>query len=63
MSDTIEDILLTRKQVAEYLAVCVRKLDYLREREGLPYINLGRQVRFRKEAVDQWLAEKERENG
>lgn len=67
MTDKMPD-LLTKKDVAEWLSCSVRSVDTLRVTSGLPYILLGRLVRFRRSDVQEWLAaqhtiRKEEESG
>jgi len=45
---------MTKEELAEFLAVAVRTVDKLRK-EGLPYVKVGNQVRFIKEDVLRWL--------
>lgn len=51
---------LTVKQVAELLQCSVRTVNELRAKNGLPCVKLGRLVRFSKEQVQAWLAEKQK---
>lgn len=44
------------KEVCKMLNITRPTLDKLRK-EGLPYINVGRNIRFNKEEVIQWLKE------
>ena len=45
--------ILTRKEAAVYLSVCVITLDKL----PIPRIKTGRCVRFKKSIIDSWLEE------
>lgn len=54
MTDKMPD-LLTKKDVAEWLSCSVRSVDTLRVSSGLPYILLGRLVRFRRKDIQEWL--------
>jgi len=56
---TNSDILMTRKQTAEYLNVCRTTLDRL----NCPKIRLRRRVLFSKIAIDKWLQEHTTNNG
>jgi len=47
---------LNVNDVAEMLKCSVRTVHSLRASEGLPFVKLGRLVRFPKEAVLDWLA-------
>jgi hypothetical protein len=46
--------ILTRKQVAVYLHVCLTTLDRL----DIPKTKVRKRVLYRKNIVDQWLAKK-----
>jgi len=48
--------LLDKRQVAETLGVSVRYVDGLLARRELPFVRLGRLVRFQPEAVDAYVA-------
>lgn len=53
--------LMTPAEAARYLRTTEANLAYLRKRRsGPPYSKLGRQVRYRRERVDEWLAQQER---
>jgi len=56
---TNSDILMSRKQVAEYLHICRTTLDRL----NLPRIKIRRKVLFSKAAVDKWLQEQTTNHG
>lgn len=47
--------LMTKKQMSEFLSVSPRQLDYLRERNNLPFLKIGGGVRFCREDVLKWL--------
>lgn len=49
---------LTAEQVADMLAVHVRTVAKLVVREGLPARRLGREYRFNRDEVLEWLAER-----
>ena len=51
---------LTIDDVADLLKCSVRTVNYLRTNDGLPCVKLGRLVRFSKEQVQEWLAEKQK---
>lgn len=44
------------RDVAELLKCSTRTVHSLRSNEGLPFVKLGRLVRFPKQAVEEWLA-------
>lgn len=46
--------MLNKKQVAEVLGVSVSMVNKLMV-QGMPYIKIGRSVRFEKEAVLEWV--------
>ncbi|MCQ2588731.1 MAG: helix-turn-helix domain-containing protein [Treponema sp.] len=49
--DTVNEKLMTRKEVSEYLKICISCVD----RTGIPNFKIGRSVRYRKSDVDNWL--------
>ena len=52
------DDLFTRAEAAEYLGVGVRTLyRWASERVGPPYSKLGGRVRYRRSALDRWVAQ------
>lgn len=59
MSDTtIAPVLMDTEQCAAYLNVSPRHIERLTANHGLPVTHVGRYVRFRREAVDQWIEER-----
>ena len=58
MSTILTDHLLTTAQAAEYLGVSPGTLEVWRStrRYGLPYLKIGRLVKYRKESLDAFLA-------
>jgi len=50
------DRLLTEKEAAEYLRIKVRQLYNWRVSGLIPYIRIGKALRYRKSAIDQVLA-------
>ncbi len=48
---------LTEKELCEWLKISRSKAVSLRK-EGMPFIKLGKSVRFDKEKVEEWLREK-----
>lgn len=52
--------LLSRRDAAKYLGICLRSLDQLIHDQQLPIIRIGRRVMFRREALHQWLQARER---
>jgi excisionase family DNA binding protein len=52
----LDDALLSKTAVASWLGVSTRKIEYMMERQGLPFLKLGhRTVRFRRADVSKWL--------
>lgn len=48
-------VLLTKKEVAQCLSCSVRNVDTLRKTAGLPYVLMGRLVRFRPSDIQEWM--------
>lgn len=46
------------KDVSEYLKVPVATLRQWCSKKSLPYVKIGGHVRFRKEDVEKWVAQK-----
>lgn len=58
------DDLLTTKDVAAWFGVSKQWLEINRSKgDGPPFIKLGRMVRYRRDAVLQWLDERQRAPG
>lgn len=53
------DEVLTRKQTAELLRVCIESISKLVRDEGLPCKKLGKDYRFRRSQVLAWLADRD----
>ena len=51
-----DDRLMTEKETAEYLRIKVRQLYNWRVSGLVPYIRIGKALRYRKSALDQMLA-------
>jgi excisionase family DNA binding protein len=51
-----DDRLLTEKEAAEYLRIKVRQLYNWRVSGLIPYIRIGKALRYRKSAIDDTLA-------
>ena len=51
-------VLLTREDVAKRLNCSLRKVDLMREKNGLPCIKIGAMVRIDEEQLFKWLASK-----
>jgi excisionase family DNA binding protein len=50
--------LITKEQLAQQLALSPSYISKLMSEEGLPYIKIGRAVRFRPKEVVEWLTER-----
>lgn len=53
-----QQFLLTRGEVAKLMQCTERKVDLMRQKEGLPFIKIGGLVRIDKETLLQWLKSK-----
>lgn len=49
--DGKENAFLTRKEVSEYLKICITSVD----NSGIPFVKIGRSVRYRKSDLDEYL--------
>jgi excisionase family DNA binding protein len=54
------DSLLTADEVASMMQVSTAWVYAASRRDGLPHVRLGRYVRFRRSAIEQWLGEVQR---
>ena len=50
--------LISIQQAAEYLGITVGTIYQWRSQHKVPYIKVGRRVKFKKEQLDQWLTER-----
>ena len=50
--------LVTKKQLAQQLALSPSYINKLMSEEGLPFMKIGRAVRFRPKEVVEWLNER-----
>jgi len=57
-SKASEDILLTRRELMDYLRIKPSTLRKLMLRNEFPYFKLERRVLFRKDDIDKWLESK-----
>lgn len=55
MIDEFHPNLLTKSEVSKLLKCSERTIDKWRKSEGMPYIKLGRYIRFELEAVLAWM--------
>ncbi len=58
MNDGHDDRVLTIDELADYLRIAKSTLYKLAQERRLPAQKVGRHWRFRKMAIDEWLAEK-----
>lgn len=61
-ADLNDDMLLRKCDVAQLFRVTERTVDVWRARKGLPFLRVGKGVRFRREAVQQFVLEREKRN-
>lgn len=52
--------LLDKQGAADLLLVSVRKIDGMRKAGRLPFLKIGNQVRFRREALERWIDDLEK---
>ena len=59
LASLVRSDLLNTEQAATYLGVTSRTLEVWRctKRQAIPYIKVGRLVKYRKAELDQWLAQ------
>jgi hypothetical protein len=63
MSRAAVESVMTKRDLAEYLSISERQVDYLRK-QGLPFFKLNSSVRFVREHVVAWMTTKsEGKNG
>jgi len=55
----LQDVLLTRRELMEYLKIKQGTLRKLMLRNEFSYFKLERRVLFRKSAIDKWLESKQ----
>jgi predicted DNA-binding transcriptional regulator AlpA len=65
MNDATNSLLVTPKVAARMLAVSVRKLWSLtfEETPGVPYVRIGRLVRYARADLERWIAMQRRGDG
>jgi len=55
-----QKLLMTAKETAKHLNISLRKLSSITQPNGdLPVVRIDRRLGYRKEAVEQWLKDKE----
>ncbi len=52
-------ILLDKKDVATILLCKVNTVSHLVSSRQLPYLKIGKEVRFRKDSIEAWIVERE----
>ena len=59
LASLLRSDLLNTEQAATYLGVTSRTLEVWRctKRQAIPYIKVGRLVKYRKSVLDHWLAQ------
>ena len=59
LASLVRSDLLNTEQAASYLGVTPRTLEVWRctKRQAIPYIKVGRLVKYRKTELDHWLAQ------
>ena len=57
----MEDKLLTKNEICEYLKMSKSKIDILIRGKNIPYLKIGKNVRFDFDDLIKWLYEKKRE--
>ena len=53
--------MMTTSEVAEYLRISRASVYRLVKNREMPVSKIGRQLRFRRNAIDKWLSKKENE--
>jgi excisionase family DNA binding protein len=56
-------MLMTARQVADHTGVCIRTIYRMKDRGELPYYQIGRQIRFKLEEVEETTKCQKRQNG
>ena len=58
----MEEKIFTLKDVSQYLKIPKSTLYKLSEKGQIPSVKIGKQLRFRKSSLNQWLSEKENQS-
>lgn len=58
MAGNEQERLMTAEQVANYLGIAVGTVYNKVSRNEIPYVKVGRSVRFRRAAIDGWMEER-----
>ena len=59
-SSTEKMSILTKQGLATYLQVNIRTIDRLVSQRIIPFVRIGRSVRFLRESINAWLLEQEK---
>lgn len=59
---TLNDRMLTAEAVSEVLGMCVESVYRAARRGEIPYVKLGRSIRFPRSVLEEWIAERARES-
>ena len=52
------NIIMNKKEVAEYLKMSIPSIDRFMKSEGLPYSKVGKCVRYMEDSINEWLVKK-----
>ena len=47
---------LNKKQLSSYLGMSIGKIDYLMKEDKIDYYKIGRNVRFNKDEIKNWVS-------
>lgn len=54
--------LMTTEEICQWLKVQRRTIEKWRKEKGLPFLKIGKSVRFEKSAVEKWIKENSKQN-
>lgn len=52
----MDKTLINKKQLSEYLGMSIGKIDYLMKEDKIDYYKIGRNVRFNKDEIKNWVS-------
>lgn len=52
----LDDLLISRKETAKMLSMCVRNLDYITSEGKIKSVNQGRCVKYRKTDISEYMS-------
>ena len=55
-----KDELITKNELCEFLKVSKSKIDLMMKENNIPYLKIGKNVRFEFDELKKWLDEKRR---